>query len=98
MLPRRARLLTSTLCLFVCMAQAPLEGMALAQTSHDDDDTPQREGDDDNSLLPIIGGVLALIGGALLIDSLTGKDWATPKELDRDGPLFPRKQALGQFQ
>jgi hypothetical protein len=97
MLPRRARLLTSALCLLFYCTQAPLQGVAHAQASHHDD-VPERQRDDNGNLLPIIGGALALIGGALLVDSLTGKDWASAKQLDRDGPVFPRKQAVGQFQ
>lgn len=54
--------------------------------------------DDDSGLIPLVLAGLGLIGGALLIDSLTGKDWASPAKLDRDGPIFPKRQALGRFQ
>ena len=33
-----------------------------------------------------------------LVDELTSKDWASAKDLVKDGPKFPRAQAIGRYQ
>lgn len=59
----------------------------------------ERPGDGDgDTLLAVAGIAAALIGGAILVDQLTGDDFVKPQELDANGPRFPNRQALGRFQ
>ena len=51
-----------------------------------------------NDLLLALFIAAAIIAAILLADELTGKKWASPADLDANGPRFPDAQALGRFQ
>jgi hypothetical protein len=42
--------------------------------------------------------VLPIVSGVVLADAMTGDQWISREDLDRDGPRFPSKLAPGQFQ
>jgi hypothetical protein len=48
--------------------------------------------------MEIAAALLILIGGVVAVGALTGNKWVKPEELDRNGPRFPKAQALGRFE
>jgi hypothetical protein len=46
----------------------------------------------------IAAAMILLIGAEVAVGELTGGKWVKPEELDRDGPRFPKAQALGRFE
>ena len=52
-------------------------------------------GTDIGAIIGILVGIAAIY---LIADGVTGKDWASSEDLDRDGPRFPNRQLLGNFQ
>src|SRR3954451_13078925 len=52
----------------------------------------------DNDLKIALLVAAAIILAAVIADQLTGKKWASPEDLDANGPRFPEAQALGRFQ
>lgn len=69
--------------------------------SSDDGQRPDSDETGGNGGLDILAVLLAaagVVGGALLIDQMTGSNWVSVKDLEKDGPKFPRKQAVGRYQ
>lgn len=93
MLARPMSRLAGTLSILLLLGAGP----ALAAGDPAQERTSERR-EKKSGLVPLVLTGIGIVGSALLINSLTGKDWVSPKKLDRDGPLFPSKQALGRFQ
>ncbi|MEA1015572.1 hypothetical protein [Sphingosinicella sp. LY1275] len=70
--------------------------------SPDDGQRPDSDGTGEGNggldILAILLATAGVVGGALLIDQLTGDKWSSAKDLEKDGPKFPRKQAVGRYQ
>lgn len=60
-------------------------------------DREQRPHHETDLFIPA-AAVVAGIGAALVVDQLTGSNWASPKELDENGPRFASRQEVGRFQ
>lgn len=94
MLSRRVYAFTSAACIALAVGIAPIASSAQRRAP----EQRERNGTGPEDVLPFVLGGLGVFGGTQLIDSLTGKDWASPRELDRDGPVFPKRQAIGRYQ
>jgi hypothetical protein len=82
-------------CIALWAGSAPFASPAQTRAPPGREDS--RPGPED--VLPLVLGGIGLFGGGTpLIDTLTGKEWVSPRDLDRNGPVFPTRQALGRYQ